>query len=66
MAHGSRGPGAIVTVTFIASLAQKLRRIVLLQLGRETFRFHFGNPKVIIVMIFGFVDATMSPETNYI
>ena len=48
-------------------LAQKLRRIILLLFGLVTFRFHFGKTrKLMIFMVFGFWDVTMTPKTNII
>ena len=45
--------GAIPAVNIIKRIAQKLRIIILLHLGLETFRFIIGKQKIIIVMVSG-------------
>ena len=63
---GPGGLGAFFTVNWKLSIAQKLRRIILLHLGLVTSRFHYWktlNP--LIFMIWGFSDVSMSSKTNY-
>ena len=48
-------------------IAQQLRLCVLLHLGLVTFRFHVGEiRKPIILMFFGSLDVSMAPKTNMI
>ena len=48
-------------------VARKLQRIIPFHFGLVTCRFHFGKTqKVIMLMIFGILDVSMTPKTNYI
>ena len=41
-------------------------KIVLFHFGQVTFRINLGKPrKVVIYMICGFLEVSMTPETNY-
>ena len=57
------------SVAFIVNIIQRLAKtlgiIILLHFGLATVRFHFGKTrKLIIFMIWGFSDVSMTPKTN--
>ena len=59
----------IFMVKIIKRITEKLRRIILLHFGLLViaFRFHYGRDReVIIFMISGFSDVSMTPQTNII
>ena len=58
--------GTNFTVNLKKRVAQKLRRTILLHFRLIPFRCLFGKTrKPIIIMIFGFLDESMTPKTNY-
>ena len=58
--------GTIFIVDFKKNPARKLRITILLHFGLIAFRFHFGTTrKSLMFMVFGFLDVSMTPTTNY-
>ena len=58
---------AIFMVNMWKRIPQRLRGVILLHFGLVTFRFHYGRtPKPLMIMIFGFLDVSMTPKTNMI
>ena len=59
------GLGAILIVNFDKRVAKKLCIIILLHFELISFRFHFGKTwQVIILMILGFLDVSITPKAN--
>ena len=60
--RGGGGGGVIFIVNVMKRIAVKLRRMILLQFGLVTFRFHDGGTlNHLILMISGFSDVSLSP-----
>ena len=58
--------GGIYIVNFMKRVAQNLRRVILLHFGLVIARFHSEKTrKLIMFMMFGFLDVSMIPKTNY-
>ena len=63
---GLGGLGTIFIANFIESVVHKLRGIILLHLALVASLFHFDRPrKPLICTIFGFLDVSMAPQTDY-
>ena len=63
---GLGGLGVMSIVNLKKRLAQKVRRIILLHLGRVTFRIHFGKArKVITFMLFGLGGRVHDSPNQY-
>ena len=58
--------GAISIVRIMKRIAQKLCRICLLHSGLVFFISLWKIQKPISFMIFGFLDVSMDPKTNYL
>ena len=67
MENHSGSGGAVFIINLEKRGAQKLGRIILLHFGLVPLRFHFGKVrKPFVFMIFGLLEVSMIPQTNYV